>query len=460
MNIKIQEIVQMGEGLNVEFKSNFNAACIETLVAFANSKGGSIFIGINNQAEVKGLTISSESIQQWVNEVKSKTSPELIPDAYVHQHNDKYIVELVQQEYPLKPVGVQGRFFKRIENSNHLLSVGEVANLHLQSINSSWDAYIDPLHTMDSLSMEKIEQVISMLKQKGRTVDDDPMAFLSKYSLLRDGKPTFAAYLLFKKEDCFISTIELGRFQSPIIIKDSDRTKADLITQVDVVMNFIKKHINKAVIITEKPQNTEKWDYPLEAIREIVMNMIVHRDYRASADSIVKVFDKKIEFYNPGVLPDGITINDLLTNNYKSNPRNKLVADLFKDLGLIEKYGSGIGRVIYLLKEAGLPLPEFSIQSGGITVTVFALNEDKVTDNVTDNVTDTPIIKALKSDDIKYRKKKIISLLQSNSTLSLTKLSEKLHVSKMTISRDIEELKKSQQLKRVGKNKGGYWEVL
>jgi ATP-dependent DNA helicase RecG len=86
--------------------------------------------------------------------------------------------------------------------------------------------------------------------------------------------------------------------------------------------------------------------YPLEAIREIVMNMIVHRDYRSASDSIVKIFNDKIEFYNPGRLPDNISVEDLLSNNYKSSPRNKLIADFFKNLGLIEKYGSGIRRII------------------------------------------------------------------------------------------------------------------
>jgi ATP-dependent DNA helicase RecG len=74
--------------------------------------------------------------------------------------------------------------------------------------------------------------------------------------------------------------------------------------------------------------------------------MVVHRDYRLSSDSIVKIFDNKIEFYNPGRLPASISIEDLISNNYRSTPRNKLLADFFKDLGLIEKYGSGIQRII------------------------------------------------------------------------------------------------------------------
>jgi predicted HTH transcriptional regulator len=129
-----------------------------------------------------------------------------------------------------------------------------------------------------------------------------------------------------------------------------------------------------------------------EAIREIVLNMIIHRDYRSASDSIVKIFNDKIEFYNPGRLPDNISIEDLLSNNYKSTPRNKKIAEFFKDLGLIEKYGSGIGRIIKYFKEDNLPLPTFENISDGFQVTVFPdelLNKTK--DEKDDATVDTQV---------------------------------------------------------------------
>ena len=168
-----------------------------------------------------------------------------------------------------------------------------------------------------------------------------------------------------------LTAIELGRFQTEIIIKDSARTKADILTQIEQVMEFVLKHFNKEIIITGDAQNTQKWQYPLEAIREIVMNMIVHRDYRSASDSVVKIFNNKIEFYNPGRLPENITVEDLLSNNYISTPRNKLIADFCKNLGLIEKYGSGIRRIVDYFKAENLPVPEFRNISEGFMVTIF-----------------------------------------------------------------------------------------
>ena len=360
------------ESLTVEFKSSFNIEVIETLVAFANSKGGSVYIGINDKRKIVGITLNKETVQQLVNEVKSKTAPILIPDAEVSEFEGKQVLQLSIQEYPIKPVSVQGKYFKRIKNSTHQMTINEVVNMHLQTMNSSWDAYIDPIHSIEDLSLEKVQKAIDLLRSRGRNITEDPLSFLVKYDMLREEKITNAAFLLFHKNDHIISTIEFGFFQSDIIIKDSLRSKSDILTQIDEVMNFVKKHINKEVIITGNPQNTERWQYPLEAIREIILNMIVHRNYQSPADSIVKVYPDKIEFFNPGLLPEEITIADLLNNNYRSTPRNKVIADFCKDLGLIEKYGSGIRRVITMCQEEGMEIPKISQMSNGVNVTFIA----------------------------------------------------------------------------------------
>lgn len=361
---------------------------IETLVAFANSKGGSVYIGINDKRKIIGVTLNKETVQQLVNEVKCKTAPTLIPDAEVLECDGKQIIQLTIQEYPIKPVSVQGRYFKRVRNSTHQMTISEVVNMHLQTMNSSWDAYIDPMHSIEDLSLEKIQKAIDTLQSRGHNISEDPLSFLVKYDMLRGEKITNAAFLLFHKDDHIISTIEFGFFQSDIIIKDSARSKADILTQIHEVMDFVKKHINKEIIITGNPQNAEHWQYPLEAIREIVLNMIVHRNYQSPADSIVKVYPNKIEFFNPGLLPEEITINDLLNNNYRSTPRNKVIANFCKDLGLIEKYGSGIRRVIDMCQKAGLTIPEISQISNGVNVTLVAktITPPQVTPQVTPQV--------------------------------------------------------------------------
>lgn len=102
-------------------------------------------------------------------------------------------------------------------------------------------------------------------------------------------------------------------------------------------------------------QREERWEYPLEALRELVVNMIVHRNYMNSNDSVIKFFDDRIEFFNPGKLPNGLTVEQLIRGDYFSAIRNKQIASVFKDACIIEKYGSGIKRVLYAFSKYNLP---------------------------------------------------------------------------------------------------------
>lgn len=445
-------IIQEGESQSVEFKSSFNIELIETLVAFANTGGGKVFLGVKNNGQVVGVSLKNETLQNWINEVKTKTTPGLIPDIEIVDYEDKKIVIFNIQEYPVKPVATRGKYYKRIANSNHLLSVSEVVNLHLQSFNTSWDYHINDHFKIEDLSLEKVQRSIDIINQTGTRVFDDPLTFLIKNDLIRDEKITNAAYLLFTNRDTIITTIELGRFQTETIIKDTARTKSDILNQVDQVIDFVKKHINKEIIITGQPQNIQKWQYPLEAIREIVINMIIHRDYRSSSDSIIKIFNDRIEFYNPGRLPDSITIEDLFTNNYKSTPRNKQIADFCKSIGLIEKYGSGIRRIIDYFVQEKLPIPEFRNISEGFMVTVFTTNKTwNVTENVTGNVTENVT---------ENRLARIINIIQKDNKITTEKIAEKLSLTKRTILRDIEKLKKANRIQYIGSAKGGYWQII
>jgi len=306
--------------------------------------------------------------------------------------------------------------------------------------------YPDPIHTLEDISLNKVTKAMEYLSMHGITVNETVIPFLLKYDLLRDNRPTNAAYLMFKSKDSVLTTIELGRFQDHITIKDTARTKSDILTQIGEVIDFVKKHINLEVIITGNPQNTQKWQYPLEAIREIVLNMIIHRDYRSSSDSIVKIFNDKIEFYNPGRLPDNISVEDLLTNNYKSTPRNKKIAEFFKDLGLIEKYGSGIGRIIGYFKEENLPLPKFENISDGFQVTVYPATMGKVGEKVGEKLTEN--------------QQQILTNIAENPHIAALELAVLVGISKRKIESNISKLKEKGLINRIGSPKGGYWKVI
>ena len=209
--------------------------------------------------------------------------------------------------------------------------------------------------------------------------------------------------------------------------------------EVEEIITFIKKHLKVEYIITDEPQRTERFDYPLDAIREIVINMIVHRDYRDSSASIIKIFDDRIEFFNPGKLYDGLTIQKLLSGKYTSKSRNKLIAKAFKETGMIERYGSGIMRVRTICKEYGIKEPVFSEDFNGFMVTIFNERASNVPENRVDS---------------------ILKLIKKNKDISTLELSKLLNVNQKTIKRDMQILRTKGIIERIGPDKGGYWKIL
>lgn len=413
MQLTYDKQIALGENSKVEFKSTFNQEVVESVCAFANKLGGTIFIGLKSAEKVLGLQLGPESLQHWLNEIKSKTEPVQIPDIESFEYKGKTLVAVTVHESAIKPVAVQGRCFKRHENSNHIMSPTEISDSMLQTQNSSWDYVLDESSSMDDISLEKVKQSIERINSRGYHIPLDAEEFLLKNRLLRNGKLAFAAEMLFAKDWHMNTAVQMGFFQSPTIIKDRDEAHSDLVSQVDQVFNFVKKHINCAVVISGKLENDLVWDYPLDALRELILNMIVHRDYRSPSESCVKVFADHIEFFNPGKLPDDISINDLLSNHYLSTLRNKAIANHFHQLGEIEKYGSGITRVIKLFHEAGLEAPKFEVTGTGVKVTVWTREvADKPTTNEnSDNNVDEVAVKVA----IKVADKKSISKLKKNT---------------------------------------------
>jgi len=440
------------ENIITEFKTSFGDEVIISLVAFSNAKGGSVYIGVNDKSELKGVKIGKETIQNWVNEVKNKTSPQIIPDVDLIDLEKTSIIVFSVPEYPIKPVSFKGRFYKRNGNANHLMSIDEIANEHLKTINTSWDYYVDPNHSPETISYDKVNGFIHKIEQRTQNeIPITPMEFLSKMEMLREGKLTFGGYLLFVSDYCPISDVQVGRFKSDITIIDSLSLNTDLFTEVDEIIAFIKKHLMVEYIITGEPQRIERFDYPLDAIREVVINMIVHRDYRDSSGSIIKIYDNRIEFYNPGKLFGGLTIQDLLSGNYTSKSRNKLIAKAFKEVGLIERYGSGIYRIQELCRQYGIVEPVFKEVSNGFQVTIF---KEKLNEPVNEPVNEPA------NEPANNRQKEIISLIHQNHSISINELSKICKVGRETIKRDLNKLKQMNLIQRIGPDKGGYWQIV
>jgi len=370
---ELLELIQKEESETIEFKENFDKETIETVSAFANTRGGVILIGVSDKGKIKGVQIGRETLKNWANQISQSTEPRIIPEIEAGEIDSKRVAIIQIREFPIKPVSVKGRCFRRIGNSNRMMTPTEILETHIHSIGTSWDAFPAENKTLEDIDLKKVERYIKEANATGRRkIEDSPREVLRKLEFIKEEKATWAAVLIFGKEPqrpLLQSAVHCGRFRiDKTQIIDDLMIDTDLIEQVDEVMKFITRHISVRYEFEGKPKRKEVWEYPLEALREAVINAIVHRDYTAPSNVQVEIYDDRIEIWNPGGLLPGITIEDLYKKEHKSVIRNKLISQIFYDIGYIEKYGSGTIKIIELCRRHGLPSPEFKEVFGGFSV--------------------------------------------------------------------------------------------
>mgnify|MGYP000894267482 CR=1 FL=1 len=448
---KIKELIRENELGTVEFKENFDREAIETVDAFANTKGGVIIIGISDKGKIIGVQVGKETLKNWANQISQSTEPRIMPEIEQVEIEGKNVIIIHIKEFPIKPVSVKGKCFRRIRNSNRLMTPQEIAEMHNYSTGTSWDAFPTIDKTIEDIDLEKVEKYIKEANATGRRkIEETPQEVLEKLELVKDRKATWAAILLFGKEPqkpLLQAAAHCGRFRmDKTQIIDDLMIEADLISQVDEVMKFIGRNISVRYEFEGKPKRKEVWDYPLEALREAVINAIVHRDYAAPSNVQIEIYDDKIEIWNPGRLLPGITIEDLYKKEHKSVIRNKLIAQVFYDIGYIEKYGSGTIKIIELCKRHGIPPPDFREITGGFSI-IFRkdiYNEEY-----------------LRNLGLNERQIKAVMYVKEKNSINLSSFKTIVpEVSEKTLYRDLQELVGKGILKELGEKKGRRYKLL
>ena len=370
---EIVKLIKKGESKTVEFKETFDNKTIETAVAFANTRGGHIFIGVSDKGAKKGVQIGKETLIGWTNKISQGTQPRIIPEVETSEIESKIIAVIQIKEFPVKPVSTKGRCYRRAGNSNRLMTPQDIAEMHLHSTGTSWDKTLVPDASMSDIDPEKIKRYIRQSRDAGRRdVGDreEPLEILKKLELGKKGKLTWAALLLFRKGTKHLRSqglVHCGRFKEETFVIDDRMIEGTIVEQIDEAMDFIRKNISVKFVMTGKPQRDEVWDYPLEAIRESVINAVCHRDYTMPSNTEVRIYDDRLTIWNPGGLPLGITMEDLF-QPHGSVLRNKGIRAVLYDMGLIEQWGSGISKMQKLCSLAGIPAPHFEEYQSGFLV--------------------------------------------------------------------------------------------
>jgi len=367
----------MEESENVEFKSSLSLTkkILEALSAFSNCNGGSVIVGIDEKGHVKGIDIGGNTIENLANDIKRNTDPPLFPSINIEIFEEKKIIFIEVKESPIKPVFAFDRAFRRVGKTNQRLTSGEIRELSRFGVGYCYSAQTVENATIDDISTDSIKEFVEGAKERrGWSIDyTDKAEFMIRMGLINKQGVTIAAILLFGKEpQRFViqSESRCGRFRGiePLDFEDFDVIEGDIINQVDGLTKSIKKNLKLAVEIGDKSERIERWEYPLSAIREGIINAVCHRDYGESSNVQVRIFDDRLEIWSPGKLPPGITI-EKLKGEHESIPPNPLIAKPFFLKGYIENWGTGTNRIIRECKEYGLPEPEFRETGTSFVVT-------------------------------------------------------------------------------------------
>ncbi|HEX29463.1 TPA: transcriptional regulator [Candidatus Poribacteria bacterium] len=369
---ELEKLLQEGESEVVEFKENLDNEALETISAFANTKGGMLLIGVRDDGTVKGITLGKETLRDWANRIAQATH--MNPQISMVDYKGEAIVLIRVLESPMKPVPCRGRYFKRVGKSTRRMTEEDLTRAVLDKVGMTWDEVVEPRATLDDLDPEQLRRFRSLCNQKERRPippNEDDRTVLEKLGLLREGELLRAAVLLFGKDPQRFypsARVKIGRFRSPTLIVDDRLIGGTLFDQVENTMLYFRERLQTRFEFVGEPAREVIWEYPLEALREAITNAVCHRDYLDTGHIQVWWYDDRIVFFNPGGLPPPLSVEQL-KGPHPSKPRNRKIAEIFYYAGLIEQWGRGIQKILDECADANLPEPEFEERMGGLWLT-------------------------------------------------------------------------------------------
>lgn len=450
----MKELIKEGESETLEFKRSLllKDEIGEAISAFSNARGGTIVVGVSDSGNITGVDMGENTIEELANYIKRNTDNHVFPSIRPEKVGNKDIVVIDISESTEKPVFFKGRTYKRVGKSKHRLSASEIRALARESSKSYWDEQACEGATLEDIDWNFVEDFFVPRYESisDVRVEGDSKSLLSATGCLKDNKPTNAGILLFGKnpQKFFINSyIALARYKRKEVGTerlDYKEFKGNLFEQVDNCDRYIKEQI--AVMSQLLPYKVEREDIPeygLFSLRELITNALTHRDYADQRSKvIIKMFDNRIEYYNPGGLPEEITPLNIAEKQFSRNPT---IANVLAKVRYIEELGEGWDKIIKEHKEHPLKPETPLINSDGYTmlVTIYSTKE-------------------------KFEKKEIVPL-NERQRKALEYLSEYGRMSNKeyrglfpgitdkTAYRDLQDMVKKGLIKSIGERKGRYY---
>jgi ATP-dependent DNA helicase RecG len=426
--------MKLQESQTVEFKETWQDEYLKTVCAFANTDGGVLYIGVNDKGEVIGV----DNIKKLMEDLPNKVMNTFIVAADVEagEVDGKQFIKMTVRKSNFA-LSYHGKYYARSGSTTQELKGGALQKLLLKSNNLSWDEIGAVNADYNDIDTDTVTRFVVRATEYNRLpsgIDSNNIRqlFQNLKLLNRDGELTRAAILLFGKEPVHFfscATFKIGRFRGndPTDLIIQDRVEGNLFTMFEQVIDFLKSKYLLSPISYQGMQRVETLEIPEKAIREAVLNSLVHRDYTNSSAISFRVYDTTISIWNSGEL-ENLQVGDL-RSEHDSYQRNPLIADIFYRAGYIEAWGRGTLTIINETVKSGLPEPSFRIRQGGLEV-LFQRNTVQPA-----NKTDVKV-----KVQISDRQQKAVEYIQQHGYINNKKYQELNNVSKPTATRDLQKL--------------------
>ncbi|MDR2391027.1 MAG: transcriptional regulator [Planctomycetota bacterium] len=412
----------------------------------------------------KGKTVGLEDGKRLLEELPNKFRDLLGIVAKISLRRDDGLeyLEITVPACP-NPISYRGRYYQRSGGTLQELKGSTLDRFLLRRYGRAWDGSPMPEVDAGDLSPRAFQRFRELAGRSGRLEKDDlageDVILLEKLKLTEGRYLKRAAVALFHSDPRrFFSGafIKIGYFQSESELAYHDEVEGDLFTQVRQALDVPLGKCLKAMIGYEDIVRVERFPTHRAALREALLNAVVHRDYANPAPTQIRSYADRLLIWNPAALPEGWTETTLL-ETHASCPFNPDIANAFFRAGEIEAWGRGIERIFAACREAGNPIPKFRFDGTGLW-TKFPFSADYVQAlrfgivQAPGRMNRTRVKTRVKTDAV------LLKLLSEQPALSLVEAAKILSKNTTTIERAARKLRVEGRLRRVGPKNGGHWE--
>lgn len=452
----------MKEHQHIEWKESWRDEYLKWICGFANAEGGVLVIGRNDQGAAVGVCDAEKLLQDIPNKVRDILG--IMVDVNLRVENGKELLEIHVEPYP-SPVSYKGEYHYRSGSTKQELKGAALSRFLLKRQGLHWDGVPLPGLALGECSPAALQWFRDKAARSGRVDDavlgDGDAVLLASLQLEEDAHLKRAAALLFGKlPERFVpgAWIKIGFFVTDDDLRYQDEIHGDLFAQVEKTLELLHTKYLKAYISYEGIQRLETFLFPRQALREALLNAVIHKDYSSGIPIQISVYEHQIVLWNAGHMPEGWTLERLL-GKHPSKPANPLVANAFFRAGYIESWGRGIEKIARECRSHDIEPPGYDFSMSGLMLTFRAnpvhlaaaglLPTTPVTTPMTTPVT-TPI------DD----STRLLPLMRSNPRISQAELAEALGLTRDGVKYHINKLRRAGVIAHVGPARGGHWEVL